>query len=177
MPRHPLKEYPLIEISIDDQQLRLLTEDQCYYFSVATAKNGAGEQQDSGKTPRGWHRIVAAIGKGQPLNSVFVGRRPTGEIYSPKLALKHPHRDWILTRILWLQGLEVGRNRMGGVDTMRRFVYIHGVPDSKVMGIPGSQGCINMHNNDLISLFELVSPGTKVWIQEESFTRIACITL
>lgn len=177
MPRDQLKEYPLIEVSIADQQLRLLTTDNCYCFDIGTAKNGAGEQQDSGKTPRGWHRIVAAIGDGLPLNSVFVGRRPTGEIYSPELASQYPDRDWILTRILWLQGLEVGRNRMGNVDTMRRFVYIHGVPDSKVMGIPGSQGCINMHNNDLLRLFELVKPGIKVWIQEESFSRIACITL
>ncbi len=177
MPKHPLKEYPLIEVSNEDQQLRFLTAESCHFFSIASAKNGAGEQQDSGKTPRGWHRIVAAIGAGQPLNSVFVGRRPTGEIYSPDLALKYPNRDWILTRILWLQGLEVGRNRMGNVDTMRRFVYIHGVPDCKPMGMPGSHGCINMHNTDLLSLFELAPAGTKVWIQEESFTRIACITL
>ena len=177
MSRHQLKEYPLIEVSIADQQLRLLAGDNCYCFNIATASKGAGELQDSGRTPRGWHRIVAAIGAGQPLNSVFVGRRPTGEIYSPELALQHPDRDWILTRILWLQGLEVGRNRLGNVDPMRRFIYIHGVPDSKVMGVPGSFGCINMHNQDLITLFDLAPPGTKVWIQEDSFTRIACITL
>lgn len=177
MPQHPLKQYPLIEVSIADQLLRLITADACYCFSVATAKNGAGEKENTGCTPRGWHRIVAAIGGNQPLNSVFVGRRPTGEIYSPELAKKYPQRDWILTRILWLQGLEVGRNRMGKVDTMRRFVYIHGVPNSKPMGVPGSQGCINMHNDDLLTLFALAPAGTKVWIQEESFARIACVTL
>ena len=177
MPAASLNSTPLIEVSIAHQQLRLLTANHCYCFNIATAKNGVGEQQNSGKTPRGWHRIVAAIGAGQPLNSVFVGRRPTGEIYSPELAQQHPTRDWILTRILWLQGLEVGRNRMGKVDSMRRFIYIHGVPDAKPMGVPGSQGCINMHNNDLLRLFELAPPDTKVWIQEESFTRIACVTL
>lgn len=177
MPRHPLKEYPLIEVSIADQTLRLLTTDECYMYAVSTAKNGVGEQQHSGKTPRGWHRIVAAIGQGQPVNSVFVGRRPTGEIYTAELAQEHPHRDWILTRILWLQGLEIGHNRMGEVDTMRRFVYIHGVPDSKTMGVPGSHGCINMHNTDLLHLFEQVEPNTKVWIQEASFSRIACISV
>lgn len=177
MPTHPCIEYPLIEVSIEDQKLRFLTEDDSIYFNIATAKNGAGELENSGKTPRGWHRIVAAIGDGQPVNAVFVGRRPTGEIYTPALAQQFPERDWILTRILWLQGLEIGRNRMGNVDTMRRYVYIHGVPDSKVMGVPGSAGCINMNNNDLLRLFDLAPAGTKVWIQEESFARIECVTL
>lgn len=159
---------PLIEISVADQLLRLTDEVGVRYWPIATAKNGVGEQENSGCTPRGWHRIVAAIGAGQPINSVFVGRRPTGEIYSPELAQQYPNRDWILTRILWLQGLEIGKNRFGNADTMRRYIYIHGVPDSVVMGLPGSQGCINMRNHDLLELFELAMPGTKVWITEGS---------
>lgn len=157
---------PLIEVSLADQRLRLTTASKVQEWAIATAKNGAGELLGSGRTPRGWHRIVAKIGAGAALNSVFVGRRPTGEIYTPQLAQKFPERDWILTRILWLQGLEIGLNRMGNVDTMRRYIYIHGVPDSKQMGIPNSAGCINMRNNDIVELFDLVESGIKVWICE-----------
>jgi len=117
-------------------------------------------------TPRGSHLIRAKIGAGEPVNTVFVSRRPTGEIYSPALRAAFPGRDWILTRILWLSGLEPGRNRLGDVDTMRRYVYIHGCPDQDPMGVPGSRGCIKMRNQDLLELFELVSPGMPVLIKE-----------
>lgn len=157
---------PLIEVSVADQKLRLSTSDGVKEWPIATALNGVGEQQNSNCTPRGWHRVVAKIGAGLATNSVFVGRRPTGEIYSAELALQYPQRDWILTRILWLQGLEIGKNRFGQVDTMRRYIYIHGVPDSKPMGVVGSAGCINMRNNDLLELFELAPAGIKVWIAE-----------
>jgi L,D-transpeptidase YbiS len=99
-------------------------------YPVSTARNGPGERRGSGCTPRGWHRIRIKIGAGLPLDTVFVGRRPTGEIYGPELAARHPERDWILTRILWLTGLEPGRNRGGECDTLRRFIYIHGCPDT-----------------------------------------------
>ena len=137
---------------------------KCYLIS--TSNRGAGEQSGSFCTPRGRHIIRAKIGAGQPLNTVFVERRPTGEIYSPELAQKYPGRDWILTRILWLSGCEIGVNRLGQVDTMRRFIYIHGSPDSMTMGKPGSIGCIRMHNNDLLDLFERVQAGDTVQISE-----------
>jgi lipoprotein-anchoring transpeptidase ErfK/SrfK len=133
---------------------------------VSTALNGAGEQEGSGCTPRGWHTIRARIGENEPINAVFVGRRPTGEIYEPSLAERYPQRDWILSRILWLSGLEVGTNRLGNVDTMRRYIYIHGCPDSEPMGEPRSHGCIRMHNPDLLALFGQVTTGLKVWIHE-----------
>lgn len=170
------EEIPLIEISVADQKLRLTTSAGICDWPIATARNGVGELSGSGCTPRGWHRVVAKIGEGLPLNSVLVGRRPTGEIYTPELAQQYPQRDWILTRILWLQGLEVGKNRFGQVDTMQRYIYIHGVPDSKPMGVPGSSGCINMHNNDLLELFERISVGVKVWIDETSLKApLQCI--
>ena len=131
-------------------------------FSVSTARNGAGETAGSECTPRGRHIVRAKIGAGQPLNTVFVGRRPTGESYSSRLRRLYPERDWILTRILWLSGLEPGKNRLGNVDTMRRFIYIHGAPDEDPMGVPGSHGCIKMRNPDVIALFDLVTPGTPV---------------
>ena len=133
-------------------------------WPVSTARNGAGEQEGSGCTPRGLHRIRARIGAGAPPGTVFVGRRPTGEVWSPALAAAHPARDWILTRILWLCGCEPGHNRFGAVDTMRRYIYLHGCPDTEPMGVPRSHGCIRMRNDDIMALFDRVPAGTPVWI-------------
>ena len=135
-------------------------------YPVSTAAAGVGEVNGSGATPRGWHVIRAAIGAGEPAGTVFRGRRPTGEVYSEALAREQPGRDWILSRILWLSGLEPGRNRLGVVDTFRRYIYIHGTPDSEPMGEPHSHGCIRMHNTDIIELFARVAPGTRVYIQD-----------
>jgi L,D-transpeptidase YbiS len=155
-----------IEIDIPDQRLRLLDEagDPLMDVPVSTARNGVGEVYGSEQTPRGRHVICAKIGAGQPINTVFVARRPTGEIYTHGMRQLHPDRDWILTRILWLKGLERGKNRMGNVDTMRRYIYIHGMPDEDPIGVPGSRGCIRVRNADLVRLFDLVSPGTPVEI-------------
>jgi lipoprotein-anchoring transpeptidase ErfK/SrfK len=131
-------------------------------YAVSTSKHGSGEIQGSHRTPRGRHVVRAKIGRGEPENAVFRGRRPTGEIYSAALAQAHPDRDWILTRILWLSGTEVGRNRLGQVDTMRRYIYIHGTPDTEPLGVPGSIGCIRMRNRDVVELFDLVPAGTLV---------------
>ena len=135
-------------------------------YQVSTSNNGAGEVNGSFCTPRGQHVIRAKIGAAQPFNSVFVKRRPTGEIYSPELDARYPGRDWILTRILWLSGCERGFNRLAQVDTMRRYIYIHGSPDSIEMGKPGSIGCIRMGNADIVELFDLVQAGTPVAIDE-----------
>jgi L,D-transpeptidase YbiS len=135
-------------------------------YPVSTALRGAGEKLGSEQTPRGWHRIRARIGAGCAPGTVFVGRRPTGERYSAELARRHPQRDWILTRILWLCGNEPGRNRFGAVDSMRRYIYIHGCPDSEPMGQPRSHGCVRMRNADVMELFELVEAGFPVLIEE-----------
>ncbi len=153
-----------IDISISSQSLVLYYKNEftILAYSVSTASNGAGETSGSNCTPRGKHVIRAKIGAGCPENTVFVGRRPTGEIYTPELTEKFPNRDWILTRILWLSGCEVGFNRLGNVDTMRRYIYIHSTPDSVPMGIPSSHGCIRMRGPDIIELFDRVSVGTVV---------------
>lgn len=154
-------------ISLSQQRCQLWQGEQCLFSApVSTALNGPGEQEGSGCTPRGWHNIRACIGHGQPVNTVFRGRRPTGEIYTADLAKQFPDKDWILSRILWLSGLEPGKNRLGNVDTMRRYIYIHGTPDSEPMGVAKSHGCIRMHNQDLLTLFDLVEPGLKVFIHE-----------
>lgn len=157
----------MLELSISDQTCKLTDGGNVLFESaVSTALNGAGELKNSGCTPRGLHTIRACIGAGQPENTVFVGRRATGEIYADKLGQQFPERDWILTRILWLSGLELGKNRLANVDTMQRFIYIHGCPDSLPMGEPLSHGCIRMHNKDLLTLFDLVMPGMRVYIHE-----------
>ena len=153
-------------ISIGKQELSLFINgviDKTY--SVSTAKNGAGEQMGSECTPTGWHTIRAKIGEAQVLNSVFIGRRPTGEVYTSKLMDDYPQRDWILSRILWLGGLEPGKNRYGKVDSTWRYIYIHGCPDELMTGIPESHGCIRMKNADVVDLFNRVDVGLKVLIE------------
>ncbi|MFO7992946.1 MAG: L,D-transpeptidase [Marinobacter sp.] len=156
-----------IEISLAAQTLTLFPEDASspVSYPVSTALNGPGERQNSGCTPRGDHYVRAMVGGGAPLNAVFVARRPTGEVYSAELARQFPDRDWILSRILWLCGLESGKNRGSGVDSFRRFIYIHGTPDSEPMGAPRSHGCIRMRNNDVIDLYSRVKPGIPVLIR------------
>ena len=156
-----------IVITLTTQSL-MLREDNAvlYRCAVSTAAKGAGEENGSFKTPRGRHIIRAKIGAGVPPNTVFVGRRPTGEIYTSPLSAEYPERDWILTRILWLSGCEIGKNRLGSVDTMRRYIYIHGAPDETLMGKPGSIGCVRMKNADIITLFEKIPTGTAVEIRE-----------
>lgn len=156
-----------IDISIAEQRLRLLDEAGAVLadYPVSTALNGAGEKKNSGCTPRGKHIVRAKIGAGKPLGTVFIGRRPTGELWSPELAAEHPARDFILTRILWLSGCEVGVNRLGEVDSMQRYIYIHGTPDTEPMGIARSHGCVRMRNADVIELFDRVPAGTPVIIR------------
>lgn len=158
-----------IEISIQQQTLTVLNNENALIaqFPVSTAANGVGCVKDSGCTPLGQHIIRAKIGAGAAPNTVFKGRRPTGEICSPELMAEFPNRDWILTRILWLSGKEVGKNRLGNVDTMQRYIYIHGTPDSTDMSKIASHGCVRMRNNDIIQLFEMVAIGTAVYIHND----------
>jgi L,D-transpeptidase YbiS len=151
----------MILIDIGRQQLTF----EGRTWSVSTAKNGPGEKNGSFCTPRGKHIVRAKIGAGQPPGTVFVRRRPTGEVWTPELHARYPGRDWMLTRILWLSGREPGFNRLGDVDTMRRYIYIHGSPDTAEMGKPGSIGCVRMRNRDIVELFDRVAPYTPVEIR------------
>ena len=156
-----------LDISIAAQRLELREQSQVkLVFPVSTAKNGAGEQMGSECTPTGWHKIRAKIGAGQPFKAVFAGRRPTGEIYTAELAVRFPERDWILSRILWLGGIEPGRNRYGRVDSTWRYIYIHGCPDELMQGKPESHGCIRMKNQHVVELFDHVDTGLVVNIHE-----------
>ena len=156
-----------IIINIALQQLTLQSNERVIrQYSISSAKKGVGEQQGSEQTPRGHHIVRAKIGANLPINTILKARRPTGEIYSAELAEQNANRDWILTRILWLSGCEVGKNRGGNCDTMRRYIYIHGTPDSEPMGIPASHGCIRMRNTDLAELFTLTPLYASVYIHE-----------
>ncbi len=156
-----------IEVSIPAQQLDLFDDAvRIRAYPVSTAANGPGEQAGSYCTPRGRHRIRAKIGSGLPMGAVLRARRPTGEVCDDAAWRAEPDRDWILSRILWLCGEEPGINRGGQVDTLRRYVYIHGTPDGVQLGQPGSRGCLRMRNRDVVELFDLVLAGTQVLIRD-----------
>lgn len=159
---------PWIRVLLDRQQVELLADGEVRVYPASTAANGPGEQDGSFCTPRGWHVIRARIGAGAPEGAVFRGRRWTGEICTPERMAAEPGRDWILTRILWLCGREPGRNRFGPVDTMRRYIYFHGCPESVTLGQPGSRGCIRMRNSDVLELFHKVPTGTPVWLGDSA---------
>lgn len=156
-------------INIAKQTLTVYQQqNEMHTYPVSTAKNGIGSQQDSGCTPLGQHVIAEKIGDNMPINTVFVGRVPTGEKYSADLGTLNPERDWILSRILWLSGLENGMNKgsnhQGSCDTYQRYIYIHGTPDTEPMGVPLSHGCVRMRNEDILEVFEQVTEGTLVTI-------------
>ena len=154
-----------IHIRVATQVLELLEDGRVVaQYAVSTSAKGAGERIGSEQTPRGAHEIVALVGAGAPVGAVFVGRRPTGEICTPDLHAAHPERDWILSRVIWLGGTEDGRNRGGDVDSLSRYIYIHGTPESEGIGVPRSHGCIRMRNHDVIALFDLLEPGMPVQI-------------
>lgn len=156
-----------IHVSIAEQTLTLIEDDQpLAHYLVSTALKGAGEIAGSEQTPRGAHVVRAKIGADAEVGAVFRGRRPTGEVWTPALGQQHPERDWILSRILWLSGTEPGRNRLSDCDSMRRYIYIHGTPDTEPMGEARSHGCIRMRNSDIVDLFERTPLFTQVLIED-----------
>lgn len=158
--------YALADILIDLTNQKLYLPKHQKVYTISSGKNGWGEQENSGKTPRGWHQVSEKFGQNLPINTVFIARQPTGEIYNNELAQQNPERDWILSRILWLEGLEPEFNQGEGCDTKSRYIYLHGTPDTEPMGIPLSHGCIRMRNQDILEVFDLVDEGNKVYISE-----------
>ena len=157
----------LLHVSIADQQLYGFAAGQLVLrVPFSTALNGPGEASGSNCTPRGLHQVRARIGEGLPIGAVLRGRRWTGEVWDAELHARFPGRDWILTRILWLSGCEPGRNRLGQVDSFRRYIYLHGTPDSEPMGVPRSHGCVRLRNTDMLELFQRVPVHCAVRIDE-----------
>ena len=126
----------------------------------STAAAGIDGREGSGGTPPGLHRIAARIGDGATPGTVFDSREPTGEVWN----VDHPvdDRDLILTRILTLEGLEEGVNRGPGVDSLARYIYLHGTNHEDGVGAPGSHGCIRLRNDDIADLFARVAEGDPV---------------
>jgi hypothetical protein len=163
----PPDEGSWLEIDTADQRLRVWQgRFPAVAYAVSTGIAGTGQEEGSGRTPLGWHYVRALIGDDRPAGTVFRGRRSTGEIYHDALALAHPERDWILTRILWLCGLEPDRNRGGRVDSQRRYIYLHGTPPDQPMGEARSHGCIRMRDAELLAVSALARPGTPVWLHD-----------
>lgn len=160
-----------LRVDLGAQTLALIEDGRVVRsFPVSTAAKGAGEREGSEQTPRGRHAVREKIGAGAPPGTVFAGRRATGEICTPGRFEAEPERDWITTRILWLDGLEEGRNRGGDRDSHARTIYIHGTPDESRLGRPASHGCIRMRDSDVAWLFDRVEVGTLVEIEEEGGT-------
>lgn len=158
-----------LHVSIAEQRLYAFSNGRLHTtYRVSTALNGPGEENGSGCTPRGLHYIRAKIGGDLPAMAVLRGRRWTGEIWTPELHAAYPERDWILSRILWLSGCEFGLNRLGSTDTFRRYIYVHGTADEGRIGLPYSQGCIRMNNQDIIELYSQLVDACPVEISESA---------
>ena len=155
----------LIVVDISTQQLFFLKKGQIEeIYSVSTSVYGTGSKVNSFKTPLGRHKISEKIGEGLPEGAILKGRRWTGAIAN---IIKEPidtDFDVVTSRILWLTGLEVGKNLGSGVDSKSRYIYIHGTAEEGLIGKPASDGCVRMYNIDVISLFNSVNIDTEVWI-------------
>jgi len=153
----------VIVISLSKQELWHRRKTGVWYrYPVSTAARGSGNERGSFKTPLGRHRVHAKIGDGMPALTAFRGRQPVGR-FDP--TSDDPTADWILSRILWLEGAETGRNRRGRVDTKSRYIYIHGTHDEANIGTPVSHGCIRMRNPDVVALFDHAHLGESVLIR------------
>jgi lipoprotein-anchoring transpeptidase ErfK/SrfK len=150
-------------VSIPEQKMLVLTDGKpSAVYPVSTSKFGAGDREGSYATPLGRLCVRRKIGDGAPLGAVFHSRKPTGEILPPNA----PGRDPIVTRILWLDGLE-SHNR----NAFSRCIYIHGTPQETMIGNPASYGCIRMRSADVIRLYEIVGTGARVDILDQPLPR------
>lgn len=157
-----------ININVTQQQLRLLDEDDnlLKQYPVSTSKYGAGSENGSEKTPLGLHRVKDKLGGAMPVNEVYIGRVPQGDLEECQQRGVNLPDDVIMSRIMWLEGMEPGRNQGGYVDTYQRFIYIHGTNHEDSIGTPASIGCIRMRNDDVVDLFRQVEVGSEVLIEE-----------
>ncbi len=161
-----------IYVSVKKQKLFLFKGKKLVSeYPVSTAKNGVGSEDGSFKTPLGFHKIAKKIGDGLPFGAVLKGRVFTGVVADIEKEAKSTGKDYVTTRIMWLEGLEEGKNRGKNsegksVDSFKRYIYIHGTHEEGLIGSPASHGCIRMKNKDVIELFDKVKKGTIVFIGE-----------
>ncbi len=152
-------------VHIGDQKLYVVKHDraQCSY-TVSTSRFGSGCKQDSLQTPTGAHVIAQKIGQGKPAGEIFSGRQSTGKIADICYSAETTGQDLILTRIMWLKGLEQNKNSGEGCDSYQRYIYIHGTQEEGLLGTPASHGCVRMSNQDVIELYDCVDEGAFVYI-------------
>lgn len=151
----------ILYVSVERQRLYHINNGKLVgEHPIATASNGLGSQRDSYRTPTGLHRIARKIGSDVPPFGILKDRIFTGELADPDFA--GVDKDWITSRVLWLEGLEPGHNKGGDVDSYERFIYIHGTANERSIGTPSSRGCIRMLNADVIALYDKVPEGTLV---------------
>ncbi|MCK5823879.1 MAG: L,D-transpeptidase [Ichthyobacteriaceae bacterium] len=157
-----------IIVNVDKQELYLLKgTDTLNVYKVSTATNGIGNKSGSNKTPLGKHSVISRVGEGKPIGATFVGRQFTGKISEIITDSIDVADDLVLSRIMRLQGLEEGVNKGSGIDSYKRYIYIHGTNEEGLIGKPASHGCIRMFNNDVIDLFNKTEIGTQVNIVKE----------
>lgn len=157
-----------ININVMQQQLRLLDAagNLLQQYPVSTSKYGTGSENGSEKTPLGLHRIKDKLGGAMPVNEVYIHRVPHGSLEECQQRGIELPDDVIMSRILWLEGMEPGRNQGGYVDTYQRYIYIHGTNHEENIGTPVSIGCIRMRNQDVVDLYRLVEVGSEVMIEQ-----------
>ncbi len=157
----------VIVVDISRQLLSLYQDDKCLHsWPVSTSARGSGNRMDSLQTPLGAHRIAEKIGADSPANTIFKGRQDCGELANITQRPEPTGEDLITSRILWLKGIEPGKNLDGDVDSQQRYIYIHGTAEEGLIGQAVSHGCIRMRNADVIELFALVDPETLVYITD-----------
>ncbi len=149
-------------VSVASQQLIGIKDGQVVFaYPCSTASNGTGNLEGSNKTPLGWHIIDERYGEGLPWGAIFKERRYIKRNWEPQ---NPTSEDLILTRIMWLRGLEPGLNAGGKIDSHARYIYIHGTPEEHLLGTPASKGCIRLANRDVMDVFSVTKTGTKVLI-------------
>ena len=155
----------LLYVDIDKQSMIHLNKGKIQnVYPISSSSYGTGSEENSFKTPLGKHEIYKKIGYNLPENAILKGRVWNGAIAN---IIKEPidtEFDHVTSRILWLDGLEIGKNKGKGIDSRNRFIYIHGTAEEGLIGKPASDGCIRMYNSDVIKLFDLVDEKAQVWI-------------
>lgn len=155
----------LIYVDISSQTLSYIVKGTVSKkYNISSSYYGTGSEANSLKTPLGKHEIYKKIGNELPTNAILKGRVWNGAIADIIEGPIDTDYDHVTSRILWLDGLEEGKNKGNGVDSRNRYIYIHGTAEEGLIGRPASDGCIRMYNNEVIELFELVSEKTQVWI-------------
>ena len=157
--------HEIIFVSIKNQKLYHIKNNRVINnYSVSSSKYGTGNKNGSNKTPLGLHKIKEKHGEGVPINGKMVGRIFYNQIANIYKDTTESKTDDITSRILWLEGIEKGKNKGEGIDSYSRYIYIHGTSEEGKLGTPASHGCIRMKNKDVIDLYNKVEVGTLVLI-------------